>query len=141
MGKDIKQAVLIIAHGSRRQEANDELLWVAKQLRLNDPLRFVQNCYLELAHPTIPEGAEHCVASGADHISLLPYFLSPGRHVHNDLQLHYETLSQQYRHIQWTLCAPLGQHPLILEILKQRLAGTEKSCLDAETTLTKTMAP
>ena len=140
MGTDIKHAVLIIAHGSRRHEANDELLWVVEQFRLVTPSQFIQNCYLELAHPTIPEGAVNCVTSGADHISLLPYFLSPGRHVQKDLRLHQKKLSHQYPQIQWTLCEPLGKHPLIIEILKQRLSGTEKSCPDAEATRTKTVA-
>ena len=74
-------AVLLIAHGSRRQEANDDLLRLADAVRNRDHYSIVEVAYLEIASPTIPDGARRCIEQGASRILLLPYFLSAGAHV------------------------------------------------------------
>ena len=48
-------AVLLIAHGSRRQEANDDLVRLAELIREHGEYPIVETAYLEIAAPTIPE--------------------------------------------------------------------------------------
>ncbi|MCH7988173.1 MAG: CbiX/SirB N-terminal domain-containing protein [Planctomycetes bacterium] len=45
-------AVLLIAHGSRRQEANDDLLRLADAVRKRDHYQTVEVSYLEISDPT-----------------------------------------------------------------------------------------
>lgn len=112
-----RRAILLIAHGSRRLQANAELEDVAEALRQRGSFDFVQPAYLELAEPTIEQGAAACVASHARVVILLPYFLSPGRHVVEDLSAACQRLHQLYPHVHFTLAPPLGQHPAIIDIL------------------------
>ncbi|MGL4424569.1 MAG: sirohydrochlorin chelatase, partial [Gemmataceae bacterium] len=72
------QAVLLIAHGSRRPEANADLRWLAEELARTGRYAILECSYLELTEPTIPQGAAACVARGATTVTLLPYFLAPG---------------------------------------------------------------
>lgn len=109
--------ILLIAHGSRRKEANDELLRVAETLRQRRPEVIVEPAYLELAEPSIPEGARRCVDRGATRVQLLPYFLSPGVHVTEDLEQHRADFEQAYPDVVFTVCRPLGGHPDIAGIL------------------------
>jgi sirohydrochlorin ferrochelatase len=119
-----RRAILLIAHGSRRPQANAELESVAESLRQRGRFEFVQPAYLELAEPTIEQGAAACVAHDARVVILLPYFLSPGRHVAEDLNAACQHLRQLYPHVHFALAPPLGQHPAIIDILLQHATET-----------------
>ncbi|MEQ8633415.1 sirohydrochlorin chelatase [Gimesia maris] len=115
------KAILLIAHGSRRDEANQDLVKLAAMLRERCEFGVVEYAYLELAEPAIPEGAARCVQAGAAEVFMLPYFLSAGVHVQNDLEEFRNQFSQAYPEVRFRLCAHLGLHPLILEIVLDRL--------------------
>lgn len=115
-------AVLLIAHGSRRAAANDDLVEVAARLLKRGEFEIVVASYLELAEPSIPDGAEQCISAGADSIRLLPYFLSAGSHVMRDLQRYRDELRERFPQHTFTLCPPLGLHPLMLDIVQDRLS-------------------
>jgi sirohydrochlorin ferrochelatase len=114
-------AVLLIAHGSRRQAANDDLSQLAEILRARDLFPIVETAYLELAPPDVPAGAARCAAQGATRVKMLPYFLSAGGHAVDDLEAHRRALSATFPHIEFELCPPLGVHPLMVEIVLDRL--------------------
>ena len=114
-------AVQLIAHGRRRAEANEELTLIADRLRQQSDHPLVIASYLELADPSIPAGARLCVAAGAAEVLMLPYFLSPGLHVTEDLQRFRDEASVEFPEVSFRLCPPLGQHPLIIDILRDRL--------------------
>jgi sirohydrochlorin ferrochelatase len=114
-------AVLLIAHGSRRQEANDDLLLLADAVRKRNRYQTVEVSYLEIASPTIPEGARRCIEQGSCRILMLPYFLSAGAHVVNDLKKHQRELASDFPDVSIELCRPLGLHSLLIEVVLQRL--------------------
>lgn len=121
------RAVLLIAHGSRRAEANDELVAIAAALRDRGRFPFVQVAYLEMAAPTIAEGGAACVERGASEVILLPFFLSPGRHVADDLTAARDALAARFPHVRFRLAEPLGSHPLILQALEERATDARQS--------------
>lgn len=114
-------AVLLIAHGSRRDEANHDLVIVAERLREQSDYEIIVPSYLELADPSIPDGARQCVDSGADHVLMMPYFLSAGSHVTRDLERFRNEAAAEFEAVKFDLCPPLGLHPLMLQIVKDRL--------------------
>ena len=121
-------AVLLIAHGSRRAAANDDLVQLAQLVMQRSDYSIVEVSYLELASPTIPEGGQTCVARGARQVLMLPYFLSAGVHVVNDLEAHRNDLANQFPGVEFRLCPHLGLHPLMAEIVLHRLReGTPSS--------------
>jgi sirohydrochlorin ferrochelatase len=121
----VTRSILLIAHGSRRAEANDELVAVAAALRRRGRFPAVQVAYLELAEPTIAEGGARCVEAGATEVILLPFFLSPGKHVVADLAAARDELSQRFPSVRFSLAQPLGSHPLILDALEDRAGEAE----------------
>ena len=114
-------AVLLIAHGSRRAEANHDLVIVANQLREQSNYSIVVPSYLEIAEPSISDGARQCVEAGADHVLMMPYFLSAGSHVTRDLDRFRNKASARFETVKFDLCPPLGLHPMMLQIIKDRL--------------------
>jgi sirohydrochlorin ferrochelatase len=113
----------LIAHGSRHQDANADLLHVAAALAQRGPA-IVETSYLELAEPAIDAGAARCVERGARLVVMLPYFLSAGMHVRRDLALARDRLAERFPAVEFRLAEPLGRHPLLLEVVADRFRET-----------------
>jgi len=116
----MKTALLLIAHGSRQEEANADLHHVADGLRRRGwPV--VEASFLELAGPGIEEGGGRCVAQGAMRVVLVPYFLSAGVHVRRDLAEARARLAERFPAVEFRLAEPLGRHPLLLDVVAERV--------------------
>lgn len=115
-----RTALLLIAHGSRRAEANADLEFIAAALRDRGRYPIVRVSYLELAEPNIETGGAQCVAAGATEVILLPYFLSPGVHVVEDLTAARDALAGRFPQVRFALAEPLGRHPLLVDVVEQR---------------------
>ena len=118
-------AVLLIAHGSRRPAANADLLRLADILRADGHYPQVEAAFLEIAEPTIPAAAAAAVTRGADRVLMLPYFLAAGEHVVRDLEMHRQSLAASYPNCSFVLCPPLGLHPLLVDVVRERLRDGE----------------
>jgi sirohydrochlorin ferrochelatase len=118
-------ALLLIAHGSRRAEANADLEHVAAAVRDRGRYPVVQVSYLELAEPNIEGGGAMCVEAGATDVILLPYFLSPGKHVVEDLAAARDRLAERFPAVRFALAEPLGRHPLLIDVVEQRARDAE----------------
>lgn len=114
-------AALLIAHGSRRAEANADLSRLAERIAATGEYGIVEVGYLELTEPSILAGGRACVARGAQSVRLLPYFLSAGVHVTDDLTAARDALAVEFPAVEFTLCPPLGLHPLMTQIVLERL--------------------
>ncbi len=114
-------AILLIAHGSRRAVANADLVALAELVRTRRPEEIVEIAYLELAEPTIPQGAARCVERGATHVRMSPFFLSAGTHIAEDLTGFQTEFTAHYPSVRFQLCPPLGLHPLLVEALFERM--------------------
>jgi sirohydrochlorin ferrochelatase len=122
----MRAALLLIAHGSRQREANDDLHALAEHLRRAGRYAPVEAGFLELAEPSIDTAARRCVAAGVGRVILLPYFLSAGVHVRRDLQAQRDRLAAEFAHIDFCLAEPLGRHPLLAAIVAQRACEAEQ---------------
>ncbi len=118
-------ALLLMAHGSRRPEANADLDHIADEMQQRGRYSFVQVSFLELAEPGIEAGAELCVRAGAADVIMLPYFLSAGKHVREDLASTRDILATRFPAVRFLLAEPLGRHPLLLDVLEDRAKEAE----------------
>lgn len=114
-------AVLLIAHGSRHQPANDDLHAMAARFAAGGRYAIVEACFLELAEPDIAVGGARCVARGAARVLMIPYFLSAGVHLLRDLTTARDELSRRHPDVEFRLGPPLGPHPLLDELVAARI--------------------
>jgi sirohydrochlorin ferrochelatase len=122
----VTTALLLIAHGSRQEEANADLLYIASELRARGwPI--VEASFLELAEPDIAAGGTRCIEQGAERVILVPYFLSAGVHVRRDLSEARAKLAERFPSVDFRLAEPLGQHPLLLEVVGERIREAESA--------------
>lgn len=116
-----KTAILLMAHGSRRTEANQELHDLAQRLRAEDRHEIVVSSFLELAEPDIVAGGRVCVEQGAGVVLMIPYFLSAGVHLRRDLADARATLAEEFPDVEFRLGPPLGPSPLLDELVRRRI--------------------
>jgi len=112
-------ALLLIAHGSRREASNQEVRELAARLEQIIGERFdrVTPAFLELAEPDIPTGVDLCVESGTTTITAVPYFLSAGRHVANDIPTELEKAMRKHPAVTIHQSDYLGKHESVPELL------------------------
>lgn len=113
------KSILLIAHGSRRSDSNEEIRQLAETLRnrIDDDRISVSCAFLEQTRPSIPEAIDECVRNGARSILILPYFLSAGQHVSTDIPelIHHKTL--QYPGISFLIRPHIGSAEAMADLL------------------------
>lgn len=124
------KALLVVAHGSRRVESNDEIRALAAALETQAKGRydFVNAAFLELAEPSIPDGIEACIQRGATEVVVMPYFLSAGRHVVTDVPSLVLEKQQQHADISIRFAPYLGASPAMTDFIFQTLDSGNCLC-------------
>jgi len=113
------KALLLVAHGSRRKQSNDEVVVLADKLKKNcsDQYSIIYAGFLELAETLIPDGIKNCVDDGATSIVVLPYFLNSGRHVVEDIPNIVEQTRTDYPDVDIKIAQHLGASDLMMDLL------------------------
>ena len=117
------KALIMIAHGSRREEANAEFIALVERVRTaaGSKYGFVEPCFLELASPSLPEAADQVIGNGATHICVFPYFLNSGNHVLRDIPDIVAQLTSRYPHCTITPLPYFGTIEGIAELISRQL--------------------
>lgn len=113
------KALLLVGHGSRRAASNDEVREVSQRLgdKAGQDYDLVKCAFLELAEPSIPDGIEECIQAGAGEVVVLPYFLSAGRHVAEDIPNEVQTKIEQHPDISIRIAPYLGAADGVVDLL------------------------
>src|ERR1051326_8824616 len=119
------KAILLVDHGSVRQEANQMLDCVANLLQamVGDTV-LVRAAHMELADPLIPDGVEACVEAGATELVVFPYMLSPGKHSTRDIPRIVGEATRKYPELRVRVTPAFGVHAKLAEVVAER-AGVE----------------
>lgn len=118
------EAVLLVAHGSRVPESNAEIETIARRLAEHlDPDRTVGHAFLELARPSIPDAIDRLVQHGARRILLIPYFLSAGRHVAEDIPGIVADARRRHPGVDIEITGHFGARVEVLDLLADMVTG------------------
>lgn len=113
--------VVLLAHGSRGENANDGLFEVAQALRDSGKCRIVEVGFMQRNFPTIEEAAKSCILQGADTVLLVPYFLHVGLHLQQDLPEVVDILKVLHPSVRFAFGKPFAHHPKLLDIVVDRM--------------------
>jgi sirohydrochlorin ferrochelatase len=119
----MKTALLVLVHGSPRPIANQEMYRVVEVVKTRGAFDHVEVGFMECNEPTIPDAVEACVASGAEKIIAVPYFLHTGTHVADDLPTLLDAAQARHPRIEFRMGRYIGASPRLTEILADRAAG------------------
>lgn len=111
-------ALLLMAHGSPRPEANEDVRRVAELLR--EHFAIVVVGYLDCNEPDIPAAIDQCVASGATTIAAVPYLLHSGKHFLIDMPELLDEGSKRHPGVEIRMGDYIGHMPQMADILRDR---------------------
>lgn len=127
-----RKAILLVDHGSRREEANVFLEELARYVRERvDDDTVVHTAHMDIATPSIAAGMRACAKDGAEEVVVVPCFLAPGRHAREDVpRLVEEAVKTITPTLAWKVADALGAHPLLAELVVLR-AGVPRAKSEA----------
>jgi len=112
--------IIVFAHGSRVEAANEAVRKVAAALREAGGFAAVEAAFLELGSPDLMGAAERLVAAGVERVIVTPYFLTDGLHMERDLPPLIEKISKKYNGLQIAVSNTLDAHPGLVTALLDR---------------------
>jgi len=117
----VRTGVIVFAHGSRVESANEAVRAVATDLAHTTGNADVMAAFLELGQPSLEAAADQLAAAGAGRIVILPYFLTLGLHMARDLPRIVESIAQAHPGLDVVVSPPLDGHEALVQILADRL--------------------
>jgi sirohydrochlorin ferrochelatase len=115
------KAILLIDHGSKREEANEMLACVRGMVQEQaGPDVLVGYAHMELAEPTIAQGIAECVKRGATEVVAFPYMLSPGKHSTRDIPRMIDEAAKAFPDVKFSVTPAFGVHEKLGEVVLER---------------------
>ena len=120
----MRNGIIIVDHGSRRDESNRMLERVAELFgqRFHERYDIVEPAHMELAEPSIATAYARCVERGAGRVVVCPFFLGPGKHWTQDIPALTAAAAAKFPHTRFHVAQTLGIDDLILDLLDKRAA-------------------
>ena len=113
--------MLLLAHGSRRQEANDEILAMAQLVKARDPEGIYQVAFMSLGTPDIGEGVGKLVSAGIERAIVMPLFLVTGNHITQDIPEELRQQKERFPGMEFVMAQHLAGHAALVDIVLERI--------------------
>jgi hypothetical protein len=113
----MKDALIIVDHGSKRENANAVLANLAN-IFPRDQFVAIEPAHMELAEPTIAHAFSRCVSAGAERVIVSQFFLSPGRHATRDIP---RMVQEAAGDVPYLISGPLGVDEQIVQLMLKRI--------------------
>ncbi len=118
---ELPLGVVVVDHGSQRDESNRLLEQIADLFCRTSGIEIVEPAHMELAEPSLATAMDRCVQRGARMVVVFPYFLGPGRHWSEDIPRLAAAAAARHEGVRHLVAAPLGLHPLVAEVMAERI--------------------
>lgn len=116
-------SILLVAHGSRAQQANVEIDAFANEWRAQHPDWHIDVCFIEFADILLDEGFD-LAAKRAKKVIVIPLILNAAAHVKIEIPAHLAAARKRHPDVEFNYAAHLGASDAILNILKRSLQKT-----------------
>src|SRR5574338_796851 len=124
----MKRGILLIDRGSREKEVQDELRYICEKVKTKGNYLFCDYCFLEVIPPFIEEGIEKCLKHETEALTIVPYFLYPGKKV--KAAVNTAIAMQSKTKVKLVVSKPMSQHKLMIILVDEKI----KSTLDRKST-------
>jgi sirohydrochlorin cobaltochelatase len=117
----LKRGLLLIDRGSREPEAKEELEFICDKVKEKGKYDFSNYCFLEVLPPFIEEGMKKCLNHDLDTLTIVPYFLYPGKKVKaavNDAIKYQEKTDVKFK-----VSKPMSMHKTMIELVDNRVTS------------------
>ena len=122
----MKRGFLLIDRGSKEREASEELETICNEIKKKCSYAFAEYCFLEVTPPYIEDGIKKCLKSDINFLTIVPYFLYPGKKVKaavTEVMKYQATTNTKF-----LVTKPMSMHMTLVKLVENRI----KSALDKE---------
>lgn len=124
-----KEAVLIIAHGSKVKETDEIMKKYHSELisraslskKNNEDSILVEYCYLQLMEPSIEDIVEKLYNQNVRLIKAFPFFLFNGNHIKEDIPEVLENLANKYEGLEFEFLSHIGFDSRLCDLIEERI--------------------
>ena len=120
----MKRGLLIIDRGSREREASEELETICAGIKGKGDYVFTDFCFLEVEPPFIEDGITKCLKEDIDSLTIVPYFLYPGKKV--KIAVTDVMKLQKDTEVKFLITKPMSMHKTLIDIVENRIETTLK---------------
>jgi sirohydrochlorin cobaltochelatase len=113
------KALLIVAHGSKKPEPNDEIRKLAEAIQDRAAGRFdvVRHAFIQFAEPLVGDVIDQLASDGMTEIVALPFFIAGGSHVQNDIPEMLAEAEQRHPGLSMTVTTHFGNFEGISDLI------------------------
>lgn len=116
----MKRGLLIIDRGSKEPEVKAELSLICESVKQKGNYAFSDYCFLEVVPPFIEEGISKCLERDIDSLTIVPYFLYPGKKV--KAAVTEAAKMQAGTDVKFVFTKPVSMHEKMVEITESKVA-------------------
>jgi sirohydrochlorin ferrochelatase len=118
-----KLGVILLFHGSRLKEANEDVLKLAELLQdhHNHSEIYTGTAFLQFGRPSLEDAIKKTVSNGCLEIVIAPLFLTSGIHITEDIPEIISRAEKLYPEVKFKQCRPLGCDPRLIPIIWERV--------------------
>lgn len=113
--------ILILAHGSKRQETEIILNSLVEKVKAKTGEKLVYPAFLQFSEENLEKGIDRLVAAGAKDIKIMPMFLFDGVHVTQDIPNELNEIKIKYPEVSMKMCRHIGDDDKIADIIIDRI--------------------
>jgi len=115
------KGVIILAHGSKRQETEKILNSLTEKVKLITGETLIFPAYLQFSEQDLEAGVDYLVKKGATDIIVIPMLLFDGIHVTQSVPMKLSEIRNKYHGINIRMSHHLGDDDRIAEIIADRV--------------------
>lgn len=120
----MKRGLLLIDRGSREREASEELEKICSEIKSKGDYVFTDFCFLEVEPPYIEDGIEKSLKQDIDALTIVPYFLYPGKKV--KIAVADVMKFQKNTKVKFVVTKPMSMHNALINIVRNRVTTALK---------------
>ena len=113
--------VLILAHGSKRQETEEILNSIVEKVKKKTGINMVFPAYLQFSEQNLEKGIDLLVKSGAKTIHIVPMFIFDGVHVTADIPNELNEIKAKYPGVELKMSRHIGDDDKLADIVVDRI--------------------
>ncbi|MGH1567660.1 MAG: sirohydrochlorin chelatase, partial [Nitrosopumilus sp.] len=120
----MKRGLLLIDRGSREREASEELDVICEGIKAKGDYVFTDYCFLEVEPPYIEDGIAKCLKQDIDSLTIVPYFLYPGKKIKNAVT---DVMKfQKDTQVKFLVTKQMSNHKTLVDVVENRIATALK---------------
>jgi len=118
------EAIIILAHGSRKERVSEEFMKLAGQIQDRLPSIRIEPALFQFSKQDLPEALKKLASEGYNKIKIVPLFLFQGVHIKEDIPEVISGVKGDFPNMDISVSQTLWPDERILDILTLRIEET-----------------